>query len=104
MNDLKTRLAAVMPPAIQALRSVGGPTNQRIMNAHRSWRSWFGDEGDQVYAGLPKDQRGEYVAYLADCLAVMAFQPGGVKLHDLRFFGWPDDEKAWKQAHVEVEA
>lgn len=93
MNDLKTRLAAVMPPAIQALRSAGGPTNERIMNAHRGWRGFFGEYAGEIYAGLPADQKDEYLDSIADCLAVRAFQPGGVNFHGLHWHGRPEDEQ-----------
>lgn len=83
-------LSIAVPPLIQEIERQGG-----INDAHLAYVSnhahTLGSEGDALLYKV-KGKTSKLFKVLAECLAVLAFFPGGVKFAGLHFVGYPEIE------------
>jgi hypothetical protein len=83
-------LSIAVPPLIQEIERQGG-----INDVHLSYVSnhahTLGSEGDTLLYKV-QGKTSKMFVLLAECLAVLAFAPGGVKFAGLHFIGHPEME------------
>jgi len=79
MSLLEISLSVAVPLRIMELKARGGPIDSDFQRCH-DFAMVLGEKGDVLQFGSKK--KGEAAALfnqLAQCLAVMAFVPGGVR-------------------------
>jgi hypothetical protein len=82
-------LQATVPLRIAELAEAGGATEDDIARV-KGYASDFGTDGDALL--FPREGKtAEMAGKLVDALAVLAFQPGGVRFAELHFV--VDDEE-----------
>ena len=92
MDDLASTLEAAIMLDIMALRQQGGPSDWHFEEAQRRLQAIReSNESEAVFFKMPGTAKA-FQAY-AECIAVLAFMPGGVK-----FCGH------WIEAHAEETA
>ena len=91
---LYEHLAAFVPLEIRELQRFDGPQEWQIEEAKRHWRKLKENPDTDtsiLFADHKQGQTRSAIAMLVECLAIMAFVPGGVKFGPLHF--WPNREE-----------
>jgi len=83
---LLDHLAAFVPLEILELQKQGGPDEWHFEEARRRWQALDFQAHEAVQYAMPKFTS-TTIANLVECLAVMAFCPGGVRFGPLHFEG-----------------
>jgi hypothetical protein len=84
---LKMFLEATVPIQIAELSRHGGISDWHLERV-AGYSEMLGSQGDAILY-YSKGQTSKMVAVLSECLAVLAFMPGGVKFAGLHFEGTP---------------
>lgn len=87
-TPLYEHLAAFVPLEISELEKQGGPTQWHFEEMQRRWRELQRNpdsDSSLLMAGHRSGEASSSIAMLVECLAIMAFVPGGVKFGPLRF-------------------
>lgn len=83
---LRDHLQAFVPIEIQALQKQGGPTDWHFEEAKKRLPR------DESVSILIKGQTGKSIGQLVECLAVLAFVPGGITVFGCHFEAVADEE------------
>lgn len=85
---IKLHLSAVVPLMIADLSSQGGITDWHLEQV-QGHAVYLGEHGDAILYRVP-GQSGKAMHVLCECLAVLAFAPGGVTFAGMHFEGKPE--------------
>lgn len=81
----QSTLEAGVRAAIGDIHHTGGPSDWQIEKV-REFSSILGAKGDNLlYGSKKKGETAELMAHLCECVAIMAFMPGGISLFGLHF-------------------
>lgn len=81
----KMHLSAFVPVEIRELQKQGGPSEVLLELARERMQPFREEGAGHAVAFLDKGQTRKEMALLTECLAVLAFVPGGVKFAGLHF-------------------
>jgi len=97
ITPLYEHLATFVPLEIMELQKSGGPTDWHFEEIKRRRQAMRDDPGldESLLYIVGKGCTASSVGFLVECLAVMAFLPGGVKFGALRF--WANKESDLSQ-------
>lgn len=85
---LKLHLSAVVPLMIADLSEQGGISDWQLERV-KGHALYLGEHGDAILYRV-KGETAKAMNVLCECLAVLAFAPGGVKFAGLHFEGKPE--------------